>query len=197
MTEVSIVELAPEDIGARAPRQVLAVIDLELTVHTDDDYVGQTVVQGFQYALKVQFARRCPELALLYDLHVQVSEPRSGSRIYDIKVAPTLKKQYRDLERDIERLEKSVEALSAEVNKTKADAKKRLMATILAVVGGLTTVLNLGITTHKFGVEWGLIPERAKEQIEANHPGTIIHVRQVAISEPPPRAEGKPSAGAG
>ena len=179
MTEVMVATLAPEDIGGRAPRKLLAIIHLELTVHTDDDYVGETIALGYQYALKVEFARRCPDLSLLYDLHTEIAGRRPGSKIYDLKVSPVLKKQFRHLERDIEQLEKSVQILSAEATKAKAAAeKKTLTATILAVVAGLTTALNMGIAAHTFGEKWGLIPERAKQSIEQNHPATMISVRQ-------------------
>jgi len=196
MTEIIVDTFAPEDIGGRAPRKLLAIIDLELTVDTDDNYVGETVALGFQYALKVEFARQCPDLSLLYELRTEISGRRAGSKIYDLKVAPVLKKQFRHLERDIEQLEKSVEILHAEAAKAKAATEKRtLTAKILAVVAGLTTALNMGIAVHTFGEKWELIPERAKQSIEQNHPGTMIKVRQVAFSEPPLDAKGEPPDG--
>lgn len=196
MTEIIVDTFATEDIGARAPRKLLAIIDLELTVDTNDDYVGETVALGYQYALKVEFARQCPDLALLYELRTEISGRRPGSKIYDLKVAPVLKKQFRYLERDIEQLEKSVASLKAEATEAKATAEKNtLTAKILAVVAGLTTALNMGIAVHTFGEKWELIPERAKQTIEQNHPGTMIKVRQVAFSEPAAEARGQPPDG--
>ena len=196
MTEVAISTFAAEDIGSRAPRRLLAIIDLELTVGTDDDYVGETIALGYQYALKLEFARQFPDLSLLYDLRTEISGRRVGSKIYDIKVAPVLKRRFRHLVGDIEKLEESVVGLQAEAEKSRAvAAKKTLVAKILSVVAGLTTALNMGIAIHTFGEKWELIPERAKQTIEQNHPGTMIQVRQVALAEPPPEAKGEPPNG--
>lgn len=191
--QVAVDDFAPEDIGSRAPPKVLSVIFLELSVDTDDDFVGETVALGYQYALRAEFARQCPELSLLYDLETKIIGRREGSKVYDIKVAPVLKKKLRHLERDIQLLEESVLVLSAEASAAKAAAeKKTLMARILAVVAGLTTALNLGIAAHTFGEKWGLIPEKARQAIEQNHPGTMIRVRQTAFFEVPSETDTSP-----
>ncbi len=71
-----------------APQKILAIVELELVVETGDDYFGETIADGFQYALKLEFGRCCPELSRSYDLHTQIRERRTGSKICTLNSTP-------------------------------------------------------------------------------------------------------------
>jgi hypothetical protein len=84
----------PVQLGlAQELPQILAVIEGTLTVSTDDDNVGITVLRGFRYLLACEFARQQPALSLLYELDLQVLDVRRGSREYDWKILVKLKKR--------------------------------------------------------------------------------------------------------
>ncbi len=179
-----------------APQKILAIVELELVVETADDYFGETIAEGFQCALKLEFGRCCPELSRSYDLHTQIREGRTGSKIYTLRAAPVLRNNYRHLERDVQDLKRALLDMQKEAQTTRSEAAKKTTAgKIVATIAALTTVLNFGVSIHTFGEKWGLVQDQAQQRIEQDDPGTISKVTQIALFPPPPETEGQPPSG--
>jgi hypothetical protein len=75
--------------------KIFGVVEGNLVVSTDDEFVGHTALLGLKYLLALEFARQQPALSLLYDLEFAADGPYSGSQRYEFKVLVRLKKRLR------------------------------------------------------------------------------------------------------
>ena len=215
---ISAVAVADAEVTIAELRTVLAIVETELVVHTADDQLGETIAQGFQYALKVEFDRVFPGLSRLYDLHTAIVQRRDGSKIYTVRAAPSLKKEFRHLARELREARHALAQLREEVQAARAGAtgtdragaktagkSGRLKAAMLALAAAsalagplnatLNGVLDTGIKLHDFAQKWGLVEDRAQRRIEQDHPATMIEVRRIDVSAPPAEAPGRPQSG--
>ena len=81
---VSAVAVADADAAIADLRTTLAIVEMELVVHTADDHLGEIVADGFQYALKVEFGRAFPDLSRLYDLHTAIVQLLLAAKVIPI-----------------------------------------------------------------------------------------------------------------
>lgn len=65
---------------------VLQTIDGTLVVPTSDDALAHVALDGFRYLSALEFARRQPALALLYELDIEHLGTRTGSRLIDFRI---------------------------------------------------------------------------------------------------------------
>lgn len=214
----AVATIADADAAIAELRTTLAIVETELVVHTADDHLGETVADGFQYALKVEFGRVFPHLSRLYDLHTAIVQRRDGSKIYTVRAAPSLKKEFRHLARELREARHVLAQLREEAQAARAVAADagqagakpdgepgRLRTIVLALAaasalaGPLNAALNgaldTGIKLHDFAQKWGLVEERAQRRIEQDHPATMVEVRRIDVSAPPAEAAGQPRSG--
>lgn len=126
--------------------ELLLTIDGTLVVPTEDDILANVAFDGFRYLSALEFARRHPALALLYELDFERLGTRGGSRLIDFRIFVRAR------------------------DRVRAEMDKAGSVAVLAVVLALPGALNDGITL------WSQLFAAVEAQLQHDLPQAPAHI---------------------